>query len=260
MQMKKTVLLLAIVYAGFCIGSCRDMDTDYKEYIVPGGIIYPQKADSLKLYSGVGKVKLEWLIPIDPSVVRAMIYWNNYTDSAAYTLPVDRGGLTYIGRTIEGLKENTYTFYVKTYDEYGNVSIPTDVTGPVYGEIYQASLRTRDILPDSYLDNSGWYVFLGEAAENAVYTEIEYKAKNGTTQTIVIPVTVTDTVIPDVAPETPFRHRTFYTAAGYMEPVPSIYGEGTTPAIFRDEIRSVTVATKFDNGYAVALGTVKNTY
>jgi hypothetical protein len=261
MQMKKTVLLLAIVFAGFCISSCRDMDTDYREYIVPNGIVYPQKADSLKIYSGVGKVKLEWLVPVDPKVVRAMIYWDNYTDSAAYILPTDRAGLTYIGRTIEGLKENTYTFYVKTYDEEDHVSIPADVTGPFYGDTYQAGLRIQNILPDSYLGNSGWCLFLDEVSEDALYTEIEYKVKNGTTQTIAIPVPATDTVIPDVAPETPFRCRTFYTAANYTEPVPSLYREGTVPAIFRNEIRPVTVVTKFGNGYAIALGKVeKNTY
>jgi hypothetical protein len=243
--MKKIVLLS--IFAAVCIISCKDMDLDYKEYLVPNGLIYPQKADSLKLYSGVGKVRLEWFVPIDPNIVRARIYWDNYIDSAEYTFPASLEGLTRIGTVIEGLKENTYTFDVRTYDAKGNVSVPSEITGQVYGSVYMSELRTQAVLPESYTDNAGWHVFLGDIDENAVATEIEHEATDGTVKTVSIPVSVKDTLIVGAKRQTTFKHRTFHMQNNYMEPVPSNYAEGTIPPMYTDLDRTEWTSTQSHN-------------
>jgi hypothetical protein len=125
--------------AGY-LSSCYDMESSYKDYVVPNGIVYPQKADSLKVYPGKNRVLLEWLRGIDPRVVSATVYWNNYTDSVVVDVTVYQDTVRYI---IDNLNEYTYTFYIKTRDAAGNVSIQTEATGEAYGDIYLSSLVNR---------------------------------------------------------------------------------------------------------------------
>ena len=83
--MKKIIYILLIAFVAGAVFSCKNMDDIYKEFIVPNGLKYPKKPDSLKVYGGYNKLRLTWLKAKDPSIVRAEIYWNNYQD----TLKVD---------------------------------------------------------------------------------------------------------------------------------------------------------------------------
>src|SRR5690606_23423109 len=97
------------------------------------GLTYPQKADSLKALPGFNRLKLTWLKPKFPGVKYSMVYWNNYADS----LKVDfADGQDTIGVEIDNLEETSYSFVVRNYDQNGDVSIPSEVTGTPYGENY----------------------------------------------------------------------------------------------------------------------------
>jgi hypothetical protein len=192
------------------------MDSTYKQYVVPGGITYPQKVDSLKIYSGLNRVKLEWRKSIDPKVVKANIYWNNYTDSVSMSIPTDQD---FVSCVIDNLPENTYTFYVKTYDSKGNSSVPVEITGVSYGNIFRSGLGQRTI--NETVDSNGWTVYLGNTAdlnEGATGTEITYRKTDGNNATIVIPVTESVAVITDAEPDTEYTCRTMYfIKEKYME-------------------------------------------
>ncbi|MDR1338805.1 MAG: DUF4998 domain-containing protein, partial [Prevotellaceae bacterium] len=239
----KTVikLLFQCVIALCCLTGCKDMDSIHEEYAPGGEIIYTGMVNYVRAYSGIERIGFSWYLDADPRIVSTVIYWNEGADSIV--VPVNRTEPGYIEmQTTINLPEGYYQFELVTKDREGHRSVGLEGSAQVYGVAYQAGLKTQDLLPDSYLGNSGWYVSLGGAAENAVYTEIEYKERGGTTKTIAISVPSTDTVIPDAAPETPFRYRTFYMAENFIEPIPSLYAERVTPAVYRNEIRPVTVA------------------
>jgi hypothetical protein len=259
-MMKTVIKLFVIAFAGlYCLAGCKDMDSIHEQYAPGGEIIYTGMVEYASVYSGVERIGFSWYLNADPRIVSTVIYWNEGADSVV--VPVNRTDPGYMEmNTVINLPEGFYQFELVTKDREGHRSIGLNETGQVYGVTYQSGLKTQNILPNSYLSDRNWYVFLSETERNAVYTEIEYEERDGTKKTLEVPVPVRDTVIPNAAPEAPFRYRTFYMEDNYMEPVPSIYTEGATPAVYRNEIRPVTVATKFGNGYAVALGTVKNTY
>ena len=92
--------------------------------------------------SGRNRVKISWLRGSDPSVVKARIFWNNYSDSVEVDIPPKINIISY---TIEDLPENTYSFFIHTYDEDGNISVPVEVIGTSFGEGYQSGLLNRSI-------------------------------------------------------------------------------------------------------------------
>lgn len=69
------ISLIAALVGSFT--SCKDQDDIYKEWVVPGGSIYPEKANGLRAILGSGRVQLKWAAPKDPAVKRAVITWDN---------------------------------------------------------------------------------------------------------------------------------------------------------------------------------------
>ncbi|MDR3245310.1 MAG: hypothetical protein LBT50_02630, partial [Prevotellaceae bacterium] len=228
--MKKILYLIIVIVVGFSY-SCKEMDRTYEEYIVADGLVYPQRADSLKVYSGFYKARITWLKAKDPNVVKARIYWNNYTDSIDVSIPADRD---VVSVDINNLLENTYTFYVITYDNEGNESIPTEVTGTVFGDNYVLSLAIRPITSDAISVLGAWKITWGNASvrDGAISTELEYQKRDGTKNTITIPSSEPITTISDVEPGTEYRYRTIYFIPDkFLETIYTDYSTSTAPII-----------------------------
>jgi hypothetical protein len=160
-----------------CFQSCKDMDETYKEFLVPNGLKYPQQPDSLKIQAGYNKVRLTWHKAKDPSVVRAEVYWNNYQD----TLEVNSISLDQDIVTVDilNLDENSYTFYVRTFDADGNASVPVEITGTPYGEFYITKTTNRTIsnaLLNS--DGSGTIIWAIKTTD-LIYSEVRYRTNSG---------------------------------------------------------------------------------
>ncbi|MDR3245158.1 MAG: hypothetical protein LBT50_01845, partial [Prevotellaceae bacterium] len=253
--MKKIVYLMIMIVAGFSY-SCKDMDSMYKEFLVPNGVVYPQKADSLKIYSGVGKVRITWFKAKDPNVAKARIYWNNYTDSTNVSIPANN---EIISVDIANLNENTYTFYVVTYDDDGNASIPSEITGAVFGDTYIISLARRTILSE-LVDGTGvWKINWGSAnvTEGAIASEIEYQKLDGSKKTVTIPASESVTIISDAEAGTEYRYRTLYFVPGkFMETVYSNYETRTVSTKFeevlipRDRFRNAALPGDYYTAYS----------
>jgi hypothetical protein len=208
--MKRIIYLLLIFLGVACIlSSCYDIESTYKDYVVPNGIIYPQKADSLQANPGKYRAEIEWLRGNDPKVVSATIWWNNYADSVTVDVTAYPDTVRYI---IDNLLEEDYTFYVKTYDANGNVSILQEVTTTVYGLIYESSLRPREI---NSIDGTYLKVEINWAAASIdsalIRTEIRYVNSSGDTIVRMIPPDETQTVLTGDLP----ADHTFTTVCWY---------------------------------------------
>ena len=73
------------IVAGFM--QCKEIDDSFKDFVVPGGIVYPQKVVNPMVNSGYQRIKISWLRGADPSVTKARIFWNNYNDSIEVIIP-----------------------------------------------------------------------------------------------------------------------------------------------------------------------------
>jgi hypothetical protein len=206
-KMKRVIYLLIIAFAAVQFFSCKDMDSVYEEFIVPDGLTYPQKPDSLKIYAGYNKLRLTWLKAKDPSIVRAEIYWNNYQD----TLKVnDLGDQNIITVDIPVTDENTYTFNVKTFDAKDNASIPSEVSGAAYGENYALGTTDRSIVSALRDVNYNGTVTWDAKTTDLAYSEVRYTTSSNETKIVRILPGETTLSCPNAKPGGRFDYRSVF--------------------------------------------------
>lgn len=240
--MKTFIYLLTIACM---IAACKKMDDNYKDFLEPGGITYPGKALSPKVHPGNNRAKISWLRGPDPKVVKARIFWNNFSDSVELNIGPKEDTVSY---TFTNLAENDYTFNIRTYDEKGHVSIPVEVSGSVFGTKYQARLLNRAINA-STLEADGRMIIEWGAADTvsgAFATEVMYTNVNGNTITERYTATVTNSILPDYKSGTSYSFRTLFLPDSLaIDTFHTAYQE-TTPAAKIDRSTWTVTANSFE--------------
>lgn len=204
---------VAVLLLGWA--SCSPMNEPYKEFIEDGEIIYPATPDSVLVHPGKNRIKLSWLLPSDPSIRKARVYWQNRSDSVE--VAIDRTGDADTERAsvmLEDMEEGSYTFDIRHFDDEGNVSIETAVIGFVYGDSYINSLLARMVNRTNYAieDDTMKIVWGPPGDETAIATELTYQDLSGTLRSITVPREENTTVTGDYdfdATNT-FQYRTMY--------------------------------------------------
>lgn len=201
-----TVLLFTLL----TVFSCSKWD-DYKAYTTGGEIIYPGRLDSLKAFSGKGRVRVSGILNADPKVSGVKIFWNKNADSLVYE----------IKRSITGnrfeqtfpMPESVTTFTVYTYDVEGNKSVPVYVVGKSFGDAYRRSLSNRYITSVTYSAAKDSTTISWDAAlATALYTEVLYP-KNPSGNIVKVDVAVKDVTTGLTGfdfQKAKFSYRTFY--------------------------------------------------
>lgn len=201
---------LGLVLGAFT--ACQPLSSTYDEYVVPGGITYTGKATSPQLYAGRNRVKITWLRGTDPTVTKARVFWNNFTDSVE--VPIPASGNT-ISVTIDPLPEKNYGFVIKTYDEQGNTSVPVELLGASFGEKYQSRLLSRPL--DAAIRNNQDQVTLhwgaADISGGAYATAVTYTDPAGNQKVQRVPVAEASTILPAVKPGTPIQYKTIFLPA-----------------------------------------------
>ena len=229
-------ILTAIIF-GF--PSCKNSESIYEEYIVPNGLSYPGKALEAAAYSGKERIEITWKNGTDPKVVKARIFWNNGTDSTE--VAINRGA-DVISQIISPLTENTYSFFIRTYDADGNVSVPVEVIGTVFGEIYESSLFNRTVT-SALCDSEGilqieWND--ADVAETGIllgYTDI-----NGNSKTLPISSTETSTTISDLKFGTEIWYQTAFKPD--IQAIDEFYASKVTLSYWADLTSTAMVNTQ----------------
>jgi len=166
------------------------------EFLVPNGIVYPMPAKNPITKSGNERIEISWERGVDPKVVKARIFWNNYTDSVEVAVDPKKDVISHIiGPKNPEIAENTYSFLIHTYDSLGNVSIPVEVRGRVYGKLYERSLRNRAIKSTGFdgIDVVTLYWYGAEKTEAGV--KLSYSDIDGKTQTYMVEPSETETTL-----------------------------------------------------------------
>lgn len=163
---------IAIIALLSMCAACQDQTEVYEEFIVEGGIIYPGKVQNVQIYAGKERVEVVASKPYDPTVTSIRIYWNFFTDSIVYPITADIKAIDVI---IEDLAENTYSFVLQSYDAEGNVSIPVELFGTVYGANYEKRVQNRPILSavlDSVIDQNLEITFADADISNGAFESV----------------------------------------------------------------------------------------
>ncbi|UZR98127.1 DUF4998 domain-containing protein [Chondrinema litorale] len=199
--------IFAVSCLVFSLFSCSEWDS-FKEYIEGGEILYPGKMKSVEIIPGKNRVQLTGILSADPNVVKYKAFWNSNEDSVEFN--IDKGsGETYIENTFEVI-EGVHSFEIYTYDEAGNISVPTNAVGSSFGEAYRRKLGNRlftDLIFNETNTTINWAQI--DASTGAEYTEIIYTVGDST-YTIQTPVTETTTVLEGLTKSTTIQYRTIF--------------------------------------------------
>jgi hypothetical protein len=200
--------ILYIIFIGIIAGfsSCKSQTDIYEEYVVPNGLIYPGPALKPVAKPGDGRIEISWNRGTDPRVEKARIYWNNYTDSVEFAVAAD---VDIVSRMIEPIAENTYSFIIRTYDGEGNVSIPVEVMGAVYGNEYRDRLTNR-VLKSPLYDGLDLVLSWSAADKTEAGVVLNWTDTDGNSQTRMIAPSETETILPDFDYSEPLSYRTAY--------------------------------------------------
>lgn len=201
-----------VILIGCVLGvlSCTSPD-DYLKFTEGGAISYTGKIDSLKVFSGHDRIKVQGLIISDPKVSELRVFWNNKNDSVV--IPINRtSGVDEISSIIENLPENIYNFEVKTFDAKGNGSVSQTVSAQTYGERYQASLTNRKIISSNLSINKALTIDFAtmDLTTGAYATEIIYTDNLNVEHTVTVPVGTSQIVIANYKEGSQFKHRSLF--------------------------------------------------
>ena len=209
-NIKKALIVVCSVIMGILIYACSDTSDDYLQYVEGGEILYIGKLEFLTVFPGYNRAQLLGKIPSDPKATEVRIYWNSNKDSLV--APIDRtGGNEVFSTIIDNLDENIYSFAVRTFDNNGNKSVLSTITGTVYGEGYIATLFNRPILSSSPGDAGLEIIFdTIDTSSGAIGTEVVYTATDDTEKSVFVPISESIVLIPDFKTGTSISFRTAY--------------------------------------------------
>ena len=188
----KHIFILTIT--ALFIAACGKNDKDYKDFAPQGEIVYPGKADSVKVYPGNNRVKLTWLLKMDPRITKCRVYWNQRQDSMEVAV-TRTAGVDTITVLLNNMAEGPYSFDVYSYNAKGDVSIKANATGDVYGDFYAGNLVNRLFKKAVYgagKTRIEWVV----ADPRTFGLRLRYKDLAGVTQTLQVPSSEMITNIP----------------------------------------------------------------
>ena len=196
--MKKQIIyivMMAVTVSSFFFTSCTKPD-EYKKYLASGPQVYPGNADSLQAVSGRYRVQLTWQLISDPTITKAVVFWNDRKDSLL--VPIKRtDGVDTIKVIIDKLLEQTYTFEVFTYDKEGHRSVGNVVSGRALGTNFEAALNNWSVTQSSTIKAAPPYsaavvVWNAFFIKGLLGAKITYKDADGKQRSLFVPADSAD--------------------------------------------------------------------
>lgn len=191
-------------------GVIADLDGNFEfDGLIEGGeIIYAPKPDTINFIAGEGRILFNCRTYNAPNVRSIDVYWNDGLDSLI--IPVElKTGYDSISVVLDNMEEKSYTFNVRTTDNFGHKSLYLTDFGTSYGETYQSRLRDRRIKTVSLSDKGGtvtWFF----APKDLVRSEIRYIKNDGSQSVAETPPTKEQVELPDIKAGSTVEYRSLF--------------------------------------------------
>ena len=224
------ISLIAALVGSFT--SCKDQDDIYKEWVVPGGSIYPEKANGLRAILGSGRVQLKWAAPKDPAVKRAVITRDNGEKSREISY-ADFEGQDSILVEINDLKEQSHSFTITNYDAENHVSMTSEKSASPYGAIWLSTHAERTI-KSAEMKGADANVALGFGTNEMVATKFRYLNADGEwVITEPVPSAQASTVFANAKGGVRYQYSSGYCPAEGLDTIWNDWSKSPTPIASR---------------------------
>jgi len=154
------------------LASCGGQDEIYKEWVKKGGYDYPAKAINLSSVSGYQNVIVNWEKPMDPAVMTAKLFWDNYAKSIDIDYAAYPDGK--VSMLIGDLEDRSYTFDIVNYDNAGNRSLASEITVSPYGDGWMVS-RSERTVNLARMEGRNARIVMSKSTDEMVATRFRYK-------------------------------------------------------------------------------------
>lgn len=171
--MKSIKYIISALCLGAMLVSCYKQDDIYQQYVIPGGYNYPAKVINLSAEKGFQRLVLHWQRPMDPSVEKFVVYWDNYADSSGVISYDDFDG-TDVKYEVTGLEDRSYSFNIINLSGEGNRSVATELVASPYSEGWLSS-RTERTVTQAYMDGKNAHIVLTRSTNEMISTRFRYK-------------------------------------------------------------------------------------
>ena len=187
-------ILLSFVFA-----SCTGMNDIIQEYLDRGEINYIGKTDSIYAIGGKNKIQFKWIANADPRIEKLYVTWQNGEERDTLSCDVDRSTANkagYVSHTFElPDMEGTFVFYTYHTGSKGYNSVPSEVTGTIYGDKYASKLKARRIESiDAFV---GKTQLIWQSSDGSVRDEVTYTDNQDKQQMIIVKAEDEVTILPD---------------------------------------------------------------
>lgn len=206
--MKRIYGLVVFVVSVLSFSSCGDFMDVHKEYIEGGEIIYAPKPDTMNFIAGKNRILFNCRTYNAPNLRSIDVYWNDGLDSLI--IPVElKTGYDSLSVILDNMEEKSYTFNVRTTDNFGHKSLYLTDFGTSYGDTFQSRLSDRRIKTVSLSDKGGavtWYFALNDL----VRSEIRYTKNDGSLSVAETPSTKDAVELPDIKAGSTVEYRSLF--------------------------------------------------
>lgn len=227
--MKKTIYLFMIALVAGVFTSCKDQDDIYKEWVVPGGSVYPEKANGMNYVQGNQRLLLKWAVPKDPSVTKAIITWDNGEQSTELNY-ADYAGKDSVELEVNNLREQSYTFYVNNYDVEGNKSVASQITASPYGQIWLSTHAERTINSSEVTSGTDATISMGFGTNEMIATKFRYQTNEGEwVETEPVPSDQNSIVLPNAKVNCRYEFSSGYCPAVGLDTIWNEWKKSPTP-------------------------------
>lgn len=241
------ISLIAALVGSFT--SCRDQDEIYKEWVVPGGSVYPEKANGLTSVLGSGRVHLKWPFPNDPAVKRAVITWDNGEQTKEINY-ADFAGQDTVMVEVDNLKEQSYTFTVVNYDGDNHESMKSELSASPYGSVWLSTHAERTIKSVEVPSGTNANVSLGFGTNEMVGTKFRYQNNSSEWVETFVSSNVSSGVLANAKVGVRYEYASGYCPAAGLDTIWNTWSKSPLPIAGKLTHTNWSVeAPGYSNGY-----------
>lgn len=196
---------------------------------------------------GNGRVKLRWKIDAASAITSTLVYDGKSNSYKEYPFSAKaNSGMQLCEAIIEGLNEGEHTFQLSNRDKDGNESDLVTISAKAYGEEYLSTLTTRPVSTAVYdRKNRTATIHWQEDWALGIASEVTYKSESGSSNTVWVENSTTETEIQSIAENTELTIHSLYQPDNCMD---VIYSTPTTitpeaPPVLDIKVMQLNVAT-----------------